>query len=205
MLKKSAQTEVRIADLLAQRWSGRAYDAERPLQPAQMLALLEAARWAPSCYGDQPWRYLLFRRNAVSWPKILACLSEGNRNWAGEAGLLLLALADSRFRRNGQVNRWGQYDTGAASENLCLQASALGLMAHQMGGFDAARVQADFAIPGRYQPMAVIAVGYALEPDQIPDALREREFAARGRVPLSELCFEDRWEQAVNFAREPPC
>lgn len=201
MLEKRAVTRVPIADLLARRWSGRAYDPERPLAPERRDALLEAARWAPSCYGEEPWRYLVFERDAdrAGWTAAFECLAKGNQAWARHAVLLILATADNRFARNGdRPNRWGQYDTGAASVSLCLQAVSLGLVAHQMGGFDAEAARRRFDIPDRYTPMAMIAVGYPLPPERVPGALREREAAPRQRVPLGERFFRGRWGRPVD-------
>jgi nitroreductase len=198
MIAKPALTQVPIADIIAQRWSGRAFDPERPVEPEKLLALLEAARWAPSCYGDQPWRFLLWNRlaDANHWNRACAALVESNRAWAAQAPILMLAAADETFAHNGQPNRWAQYDTGAAAMSLCLQACALGLMAHQMGGFDAARLKAEFKLPEGVSCMAMIALGYQAETPAIPEALREREFAPRQRRPLAEIAFLGEWENA---------
>jgi nitroreductase len=194
MLEKPASTQVPIADALARRWSGRAYDPDRPVEPQKLLALLEAARWSPSCFGDQPWRYLVWDRLAdpARWRRAFECLAEGNRGWAGQAPLLMLACADNQFA-DGRPNRWGQYDTGAASMSLSVQATALGLMVHQMGGFDAQKIRAEFAIPERFHCMAMLAVGYQLPEERIPEALKERELAPRARRPLAESFFAGGW------------
>ncbi|MBI1733269.1 MAG: nitroreductase family protein [Gammaproteobacteria bacterium] len=199
MFEKRAETQVPIDDRLARRWSGRAYDAHRPVTGPQLLALLEAARWAPSCYGDQPSRYLVWDRlvDPVHWKRAFACLGEFNQGWAGAAPVLMLSLADTRFNHDDQPNRWGGHDTGAASMSLCVQATVLGLMAHQMGGFDAAKIQQDFGIPGRFTPMAMIAVGYQLAEPDIPPALREREYAPRQRRALGEIAFRGEWGRAI--------
>lgn len=197
MIEKKAITRVPIHDLLASRWSGRAFDAGRMLEREQILALLEAARWAPSCFGDQPWRYVICDKqsNLSAWETALGCLSEGNQGWAQNAPLLMLALADSQFVSRDRANRWGQYDTGAASENLCLQATALGLMVHQMGGFDKDRAAEVFNVPERYEPMAMMAVGYQLSLEAISEEQKERELAERGRRPLSENFFDGTWDK----------
>lgn len=196
---KPANTRVPIDSLIARRWSGRAFDRNRPVGRVDLIALLEAARWAPSCNGDQPWRYIVWDRFAdgESWAKAFECLSEGNRMWVKNAPLLLLATAHRIFAHNGKPNRWGQYDTGAASENLCLQAVALGLMAHQMGGFDAEKVRATFHVPGQFDCMAMIAVGHPADSDILDSPYRERERAERVRKPLEELFFEGTWQETI--------
>lgn len=198
MFDKKADTSVAINSLLALRWSGRAYDPARPVTREQLLALLEAARWAPSCFGDQPWRYIVCDRNAdaPSWQRAFDCLVEGNQAWARNAPVLLLSIADSRFNHNGQTNRWGQHDTGAASMSLCIEATARGLMVHQMGGFDAERARGSFAVPERFVPMAMLTVGYQLPEQGIPEELREREHAARQRRPLPDSFFAGAWGRA---------
>ena len=199
MFENRAITSVAIEDHLARRWSGRVYDPARPVTRPQLLALLEAARWAPSCFGDQPWRYLVWDRmqDAGNWQRAFGCLGEFNQGWAGKAPVLMLALADTQFNHNNQPNRWGGYDTGAASMSLCVQAVALGIMVHQMGGFDGGKVQKEFAIPERFTPMAMIVVGYQLAKADIPADMREREFAARQRRPLGELVFSGEWGKAM--------
>lgn len=196
MFEKNAITQVPVEDLLMRRWSGRAYDADRYLSRNQILALLEAARWAPSCFGDQPWRYVICDKqaNRSAWDKAFDCLSEGNQGWAKDAPLLLLALADSRFVSRDAANRWGQYDTGAASENLCLQATGMGLMAHQMGGFDQGKAMRAFAVPERYVTMAMIAIGYQLPLGMMSDEQKQREQAERARRPLGVQFFDGRWD-----------
>lgn len=197
MFSKKAITRVPIHELLASRWSGKAYDPDRPLAREQIEALMEAAQWAPSCYGEQPWRYIVCDRsiNPDAWRNALACLSEGNQSWSVNAPLLFLACADSVFEKKDGSNRWGQHDTGAASENLCLQATAMGLMAHQMGGFDVEAARTAFAIPGRYMPMAIIAIGYQLPLERMADAMRMRELNERNRKLLEENFFNGQWSQ----------
>jgi nitroreductase len=199
MFNKKIETKAEIHELIASRWSGRAYDSGKMVSRDQITSLIEAARWAPSCYGDQPWRFIIFDRstNDASWEKALDCLAEGNRAWAKDAPLLLLSCADSVLSQNGNPNRWGQYDTGAATENLCLQAAALGLMVHQMGGFDTDKTRELFNIPEQFTPMAMMTVGYQLEEDKIPDDMKEREYGERARNTLDENFFECTWEEPV--------
>lgn len=192
---KIALTSQVIHDLIARRWSPRAFDKNKPVNREQLKALLEAARWAPSCFGDEPWRYLVWDRkhDQASWQKAFECLAKGNQVWVKNAPLLFASIAGSQFARNGKPNRWGQHDTGAASANLVLQAVALGLAAHQMGGFDADMLREKFAIPAGYTPMAMIAVGYQADADILEGEIKERELAPRARKPLAETFFEGTW------------
>lgn len=202
MAVKLAQTQVPIHPLLAQRWSGRAFDPLKPVSRTQILALLEAARWAASCFNDQPWRFLVWdrNRNAENWQKAFGCLGEWNQKWVINAPVLMLSCAGSIFEKTGKPNRWGQHDTGAASQNLYLQATELGLVAHPMGGFDADQTRAKFNIPAPYTCMAMIAVGHPAAPESLEDEYRDLEIAPRERKPLTETFFEDSWGVPVKTA-----
>lgn len=198
---KPAPTRVPIHDVIASRWSPRGFAAERPVAREQVLALLEAARWAPSCFGEQPWRYIVWDRfvDASAWEQAVSCLAPANQEWARHAPVLMVSLAATNFSANGRPNRWAQHDTGAASENICLQATALGLVAHQMGGFDADKTCELFGIPADYTPMAMIAVGYQNAAEHLSAEARARETAPRERRPLSEIAFDGAWGRAVSL------
>ncbi len=195
-----AITQVPINETLANRWSGRAYDAAKSVSHEQVITLLEAARWAPSCFGDQPWRFIVWNKNtdAQAWQQGFDCLVPGNQAWVKDAPVLLLTCADTLFNHNQKPNRWAQYDTGAAAENLCLQASSMGLMAHQMGGFDADKARETFAIPAQYTPMAMMSLGYPADIATLEGEVLSRETAARNRRPLNELFFADSWGKAID-------
>jgi nitroreductase len=195
MLEKKAVTQTPIHDLLERRWSPRAYDNTKAVSRAQLLALLEAARWAPSCNGDEPWRYLVWNRadDAAGWQQAFDTLSENNRKWCSNVPVLMLSCAGSVFGHSGKPNRHAQHDTGMASLSLSLQAVALGLIAHQMGGFDSDKVRAAFAIPAEYTPMAMIAVGYQADPSVLPEDVKAKELLPRKRKPLGECFFAGGW------------
>lgn len=194
-MEKPAITQHAIHDIISGRWSPRALDASKPVPRNDIASLLEAARWAPSCFGDEPWRYIVWDRFAdpVSWQSAFECLVPGNQAWAKHAPVLMLSICDTLFDFNDAPNRFGQYDTGAASENLVLQAHALGLAAHQMGGFEPDRARSTFSIPERYTCMSMIAVGYPASPDILDAALKETELAARARKPMASRFFEGSW------------
>jgi len=198
-MKNPAVTQVKINETIANRWSGRAYDATKPVSKAQIFSLCEAARWAPSCFGDEPWRFMVWDKNsnADAWQKAFDCLVPGNQEWVKNAPVLLLVCADTLFGHNQKPNRWAQYDTGAAAENLCLQATDLGLMAHQMGGFNADAARSTFAIPEQFTLMAMVAIGHAGDANQLSDDLKARELAARKRKPVADLFFDSAWNHPI--------
>lgn len=195
MQDRKAITSVPIHDILARRWSPRAFDSGKMVSREQLTTLLEAGRWAASCNGDEPWRYLVWdrSRDPQGWLKAFDCLSENNQKWVKNVPLLMLACAGSIFGHNGKPNRWGQYDTGAASISIALQAVALGLVAHQMGGFDIERARTAFSIPSEYTLMAMIAVGYQAAPDVLDEETKAKELRPRARKPLAERFFESGW------------
>ena len=195
MIQKPAETEQKLATIIAERWSGKAYDATLPVSDANIMALCEAALWAPSCYGESPWRYVVCNRfkDETSWQQVLNSLSPGNQGWAKNAPLFFVTASQPDFTHNDSPNRWNGYDTGAASLNLCLQATAFGLMSHQMGGFDADSLRKALSIPEEIHLWSVIAVGYPAPLDALDSEALDRELKARQRRPLSEHFFENRW------------
>ena len=193
-MEKPAQTQFPIHELLKKRWSPRAFD-ERPVEADKLLSLFEAARWAPSSNNGQPWRFLVAtKENTTEYDRLFNCLVEGNQKWAHHAPVLLLSVAKLEFE-DGSPNRHALHDTGMAAENLIVQATALGLVAHQMAGFRIDQARADCKIPEGYEPVAMIAVGYPGDPAQLSDRLRTREAQPRVRKPLTEFVYSAIWEQ----------
>lgn len=199
-MDKPADTQYPIHDLLRRRWSPRAFD-ERPVEPEKLRSLLEAARWAPSSNNEQPWRFLVAtKERKTEYDRLFNCLLEGNQKWVYRVPVLLLSVAKLRFE-DGLPNRHSLHDTGMAAENLVLQATALGLAAHQMAGFRLDQARADCQIPAGYEPAAMIAVGYAGDPALLSEHLRAREAQPRVRKPLSELVYSATWEQPSSLLR----
>lgn len=195
MIAKPAITDQKIDKVLAERWSGRAFDSQTPVNHDQIIALCEAARWAPSCFGDQPWQFVIWNRfeDELNWQKALDCLSPGNQDWAKNAPLLILAASVQTFSHNDNTNRWASYDTGAASISLCLQATAMGLMSHQMGGFDSKQLRETFTIPSEIDMWAMIAVGHPAALDSLNEEALKRELKARERSPLATHFYTSHW------------
>ncbi|MGI9306070.1 MAG: nitroreductase family protein [Gammaproteobacteria bacterium] len=197
-MHKPAQTRVPIHPLLASRWSPRSFDG-KPVGEDTVLALAEAARWAPSCFGAEPWRFLICNKSggADAWQKLFECLVEGNRAWAKNAQLLVLICAETAFAHNGKENRHCRYDAGAAAMSMVLEAENRGLRCHQMGGFDAQAAREAFAIPDSFECMSVLAAGWQAGAGLLDGELKERETAPRKRRPLGEVAFNGEWGKAV--------
>jgi nitroreductase len=198
-VEKPATTSLPIHELIGRRWSPRAFDPVRPVTRDQLVTMLEAARWAPSCSGDEPWRFLVWNRlhDAASWQRAFDCLDKGNQEWVILAPILMCSFADAVFSFNQKPNRWAPHDVGLATQNLLLQATALGLWAHPMGGFDAAKVKAGFEVPEPFTPMAMIAIGYAGDPQLLSEKKRAQELGPRKRKPLAEKFFAASWGAGI--------
>ena len=182
------QPAAEVDALFYDRWSPRALSST-PLTDGEISALFEAARWAPSCFNDQPW---LFRYAVTAEDRERFALPLAPRNllWAKEAPLLVYVLARRHFAHNQRENRHAAFDAGAAWLSLALQARRLGLFAHAMAGFDGARAAEVLAVDeSRYQILAAIAVGRYGDPAALSEELREGE-KRNGRKPLKEVAVE---------------
>lgn len=178
-----------------ERWSPRAFTGEATTE-RDLLTLLEAARWAPSSYNSQPWRFIYARKGTDAWDRFLGLLNEFNRSWAQNAGALIILVSKTTMLPPGADKEIPAYshslDAGAAWANLALQASKLGLAAHAMVGFDMARTVTELGIPTGYHVEAAIAVGKPGDPSILPEALRARE-TPNGREPLSKIASEGKF------------
>lgn len=191
-MEKPAETAHPIHDLLRRRWSPRAF-SERPVEPEKLLSVFEAARWAPSSNNEQPWSFVIATKDEPGYRLLVECLKEGNKKWAFRAPVLALSVARLTFEDDGTPNRHAVHDTGMAVFSLVVQATALGLIVHQMAGYDVEKARKELKIPAGHDPVAMIAIGYPGDPNQLPDYLRERELKARDRKPMSEFVFEGVW------------
>ncbi|HTH62322.1 MAG TPA: nitroreductase family protein [Paraburkholderia sp.] len=197
MTHKPAPTAVPIHELIAGRWSPRAYSGE-PISRDALRAVLEAARWAPSAYNMQPWRFIVFDRSAdeAAYKRAFATLVPFNQQWNAPASVLI-AVTAQKLNAKGEVNRTAQYDTGAAAMALVLQAHALGLAAHQMSGLDVQAFRTEFAIPNDVDVLAMISLGHYGDIDKLEPVLREREKAERSRAAVGEVVYEGAWKQPL--------
>jgi len=194
---KHAPNVAGVEDLILRRWSPRAF-SDKEVSAAELKTLFEAARWAASSSNEQPWRFLVGRRGDAVYQKILNALVEFNQSWAGRAPVLLLSVAKKTFTAKGHPNAHNLHDTGQATANLALQATANGLHTHSMAGFHHELMRASFAIPSDYELGAVTAIGYFGDPASLPEPLHTREVAPRHRKPLEEFVFSE-WEKPAQF------
>jgi nitroreductase len=187
---RRAATSAPIHDLLAERWSPRSFDPDFVVPEEHVVALLEAARWAPSAANTQPRRFLVARRGSLAFDLVTQALASGNQPWAPDASLYVVAVALPEGE-DGTAHRWAEYDTGQAVAHLTTQAHALGLHVHQMGGFDPEAIRRDFELPEGAAPVTVTAIGRAAAAERLPERYRDRETAERTRLPLEQLVLVD--------------
>jgi nitroreductase len=178
-----------VLPIFHMRWSPRSF-SDREVSKADLAKVFEAARWAASSFNEQPWRFLVGTRNSTAYKKIFDSLMPFNQQWAYAAPVLILGTAKTKFSHNETPNRVALFDLGAASSYLTLQAAALGLVAHQMGGFEADAARKAFAIPEDYTFGSVIALGYQDEPAALPnEQFLAQELAPRQRKTLKDFVF----------------
>ncbi|KAA9332046.1 nitroreductase family protein [Hymenobacter busanensis] len=177
-----------IHELIRKRWSPRAFTKQAVPQEA-LEQVFEAASWAFSAMNEQPWRYIYaHKEDTEAFNRILSCLVPANQLWAKDAPVLIISLAKTHFD-NGQPNRTAMHDVGAANATLFLEATALGLHGHVLGGFDYAKTREEFALPAHLDPVAFIALGYVGAAEQLEEPFRSRETAPRSRKPVADFAF----------------
>lgn len=199
-MAKTAITDHPIHEILAKRWSPRAFTAQ-PVSAEDLRSILEAARWAASSYNEQPWRYIIATQSQPDeFARLLDCLVPANQVWAKNAQVLMLGVVKDTFTQTDTPNRVALHDLGAASASLTFEATARGLAVHQMGGILPDKARELFAIPEGFQAVTGIAIGYEGDPETLPENMREFEAAARMRKPLREIVFSRTWEDPAPVA-----
>jgi nitroreductase len=190
-MKKPAPAQYPIVDVLGNRWSPLSFSG-KTVEEDKLHRIFESARWAASCSNAQPWNFLVTHKGAAAFQKLSDCLVEGN-SWAKNAPILILVIARMDFSSNGKPNRHAYFDTGMATGNLLAQATAEGLVAHQMAGYDAAKANASFELPSNFESISVMALGYYGGQTDLNEKQREREAKPRERKPASVFVFDGEW------------
>jgi nitroreductase len=192
--KTAVTTRPDVLELIRRRWSPRAFSAQ-PVAPETLETLFEAATWAASSGNGQPWRFVYAHRaDKVGFEQLFRLLVPANQTWAQHAAVLIVALAQTTLP-NGKPNLWATHDVGAATATLLLQATALGVHGHVMGGFDAAKTREALALPDDVLPVTFTAIGYLGSPDQLEEPNRTRELAPRTRKPVSEIAINHKLKE----------
>ncbi len=186
-MNEKKQENLDILPLIRKRWSPRAFSAQE-LREDQILSLLEAARWSPSASNEQPWRFVVGRKGDEKYGKIYQALDDWNKKWIREIPpVLVLNLAKKHTMHSGRVNPTAQYDLGQAVFAMVLEAFHLGLVAHEMSGFDHPKVLELLGLPDEYEPVSVTVFGYQGDDKALPENYYKQEHRVRERKPLEDL------------------
>lgn len=198
-MNKTADADHPIQNLLAVRWSPYVF-SERPVPIADLRSLFEAARWAPSSYNEQPWRFIVgIRGQGDTHRRILECLVEANQQWAQHAPVLMLGTVVNRFVRNDNPNKAAHHDLGLAVGNLLHEATSRGLSVHQMIGLDPEAAREAFSIPMNAEALTALAIGYADTSGSGDPTLAERDAKVRERRPIADFVFGDRFGESADL------
>jgi len=189
---KHAPINLGLNELIAARWSPRAF-SDKKVSSEDLTKIFTAASWAASSSNEQPWRFLVGKKGDDTYAKILDSLVPFNQDWAKSAPILILSVAKKTFAKNGNSNPYALHDTGAATAIMSIEAMALGIHTHGMGGFDHDKARAHFDLPEDYETGAVWALGYLGDPETLPEHLKKMELSPRERKPLEAFVF-NRWE-----------
>ena len=199
VLEKPASATMPVHDLIAKRWSPRAF-ADKTVAAGDLRAVLEAGRWAASSNNGQPWRWIVATRTDTAAHAIaVGCFVPRNQRWARMAPVLMFCCARKTFEANGNANAHGWYDTGAASAQMTLEAQARGLRVHQAAGIERDKIRATYAVPEEFDICTGLALGYQGDPDSLPEELPAREREPRVRKPLEELAFSARFGTSITL------
>ena len=188
IITKPANTDYPINELIARRWSTRAFST-RPVERSKLLSILESARWAPSSRNEQPWRYVIFTSDNVEKLKKAQSVLKDINDYAKRAPILICAITKKSYSDNSNYNRLHFHDLGAANENMFLEAFNQGLIMHEMGGFDVKKARDVFNVPEDFEVGIMIAIGYQDTHHILPETLIQKAFTPRQRKPLSEIAF----------------
>ena len=181
-------SEYPINPLILNRWSPRSMTGEE-LDDDDIMSLFEAARWAPSSFNNQPWRFIYAKRNTRHWDRLFDLLVNANKTWAKNAALLAIVISRKNFEYNEKPARTHQFDAGSAWENLALEASSRGIVAHGMQGFDYEKARAELGIPTDFEVMAMIAIGKRGPKENLPTELQDKE-KPNDRKALKDIIME---------------
>ncbi len=187
------KAEAPILDLFVKRWSPRAMSGE-PITTAELMTVLEAARWAPSSFNEQPWRVLYALRDTPLWNTFFGLLVEANQAWCHRGAALLIFASKKTFTKNGQPNRVHTFDCGSAWENLALQGTHMGLVVHGMAGFNNSKARVELAIPDDFDAVAMVVIGRPGAVEDLPESVRQKELPPSPRKPVSEWTREGKFD-----------
>ena len=192
---KKRDPQYPVDSIFVNRWSPRALSPET-MNNTELMSLFEAARWAPSSYNNQPWRFIYAKRGTDNWKTFFNLLVPFNQEWCENASFLIVVISRKNFEYNDKYSRTHSFDTGAAWENLALQASIMELVAHGIEGFDYEKARKELSIPKEYDIEAMIAVGKHGKKENLSPELQKREELSN-RKKVEEFVFEGKFKEKI--------
>lgn len=192
-IQKARKPSYPINPLILSRWSPRAMSGEE-ITDEELMALFEAARWAPSSYNNQPWRFLYAKRNTPEWDVFYNLMVDFNKQWTKNAAALVVSISHDLFDHNGKPCKTHSYDTGAAWMSIALEGSSRGLVVHGMQGFDYDKARESLLIPNDYTVEAMMAIGKRAPKESLPEEMQKKEFPS-DRRPLSEIIMKGKFQK----------
>jgi len=187
---KHGQSEVPVEDLFLRRWSPRAF-VETSIDTDTLKTIFSAGQWAASSFNEQPWRFVIGRKGDSVWERIFGSLAPPNQSWTKSAPVLFASFAKKTFSQNAAANRVAQHDVGAASAQISLQATILGLHTHGMAGFDPEKLSKSLGVPEDFEAVACWALGYRGDPETLNEQQKQMELSPRGRKALADILFSE--------------
>ncbi len=189
-IKRTTRSAMYPVDkLILHRWSSRAFSGE-PISDDQLMTLFEAARWAPSAYNNQPWRFIYAKPGTPAWDTFFNLLVDFNKKWTHNAAALVVVVSQEKTTEKDHPIPTHSFDTGAAWQNIALQATSMGLVAHGMSGFDYAKAKEVLHIPEGYTVEAMFAVGKPGKVSDLPEQLQAGELTQSNRNPIEAFAYE---------------
>ncbi|KKQ33545.1 MAG: Nitroreductase [candidate division TM6 bacterium GW2011_GWF2_37_49] len=182
-----------ISNIFINRWSSRAM-SDQPVTNEQLMTLFEAARWAPSGYNEQPWRFIYTYKNTKLWNELIALMIPFNQSWAKNSAVLVVIISKNFFDRTGKPSHLHTFDAGAAWMSLALQGSISGLVIHAIGDFDYDAAKTILDIPDEFKIEVMVAIGNKGKKEILAPELQARE-VPNDRKPLSEIVFENKFKE----------
>ena len=183
---KIASTQLPVAELIRNRWSARSF-SDKVISENDLDTILEAASWASSAMNEQPWLYYTAHRGSVAFDQVHQALAGGNQPWAKNAAAFVVSVVRTTFMKDNTPNAIALHDVGQANATLLLQATALGIHTHPMGGFDADKIKSLLQLSDSQQPVIVIALGYLADADLLIEPFKTRELTTRNRNALTSF------------------
>lgn len=201
-MEDTTYTQADIHELIRERHSPYVFDPNRSVSDEDLAALFQAASWAANSFNEQPWRYIIAKReDGEEFDRLLSCLNEGNQAWAKNASVLAIGVYKTDFSHNGKPNRVAFHDLGAASASLTFEATSRGLVVHQMAGILPDRAREVYHVPDGFEVATGIAIGYQGDPDAdgVDEKLAKRDRRERTRKPLNEFVFTGAWKRSRSW------